>query len=353
MAAQAGRCHHRGVRIQNLESTTAFIAIDLDGATSSGPVRWARKILHGGAEDLARSQTYTYAALQMKRGGASAGINAEDEDRDAAVASFVSEVAGLVEARTFLPDAARGVSEQDLAPLRTADPRRTDLLLGDAPVALACEATGAAAAADAAVGLDGRTVAIEGFAETGPMLAEALVARGARVISLATSEGAVSSEGFEAAALRQAWSAHGPEMVGELGEAEAAWKVFAAGAEVLFVGSKMGAINHETAGRLDGTAAVVPIGQLPFTAKALAVFRRAGVAALPDFVTVAGSTVALWSEPGQVAEALVGQASATVETLVRAAMTAADGPFLGACYEAEAFLSTWQDSLPFGRPLAP
>ena len=27
-------------------------------------------------------------------------------------------------------------------------------------------------------------------------------------------------------------------------------------------------------------------------------------------------------------------------------------PFLGVCYAAEAFLSTWQDELPFGRPLA-
>ena len=34
------------------------------------------------------------------------------------------------------------------------------------------------------------------------------------------------------------------------------------------------------------------------------------------------------------------------------ALTSDDGPFLGACYSAEAFLSTWQDELPFGRPLA-
>jgi hypothetical protein len=94
------------VRIQNLESTTAFVAIDLDDTTSSGPVRWARKILHGGAEDLARSQTYTYAALQMERGGASAGVNAEADDRDAAVAAFVSGVADLVGTGTYLPDAA-------------------------------------------------------------------------------------------------------------------------------------------------------------------------------------------------------------------------------------------------------
>jgi hypothetical protein len=30
----------------------------------------------------------------------------------------------------------------------------------------------------------------------------------------------------------------------------------------------------------------------------------------------------------------------------------ADGPLLGACYRAEAFLRTWRDTLPFGRPLA-
>jgi hypothetical protein len=30
----------------------------------------------------------------------------------------------------------------------------------------------------------------------------------------------------------------------------------------------------------------------------------------------------------------------------------AEGPFLGACLRAEDFLRSWQDALPFGRPLA-
>jgi len=30
-----------------------------------------------------------------------------------------------------------------------------------------------------------------------------------------------------------------------------------------------------------------------------------------------------------------------------------DGPIIGACMRAEAFLSDWQDDLPFGRPMAP
>ena len=341
------------MRIHALESTTAFVAIDLEDTVSSGPVRWARKILHGGAQDLARSQTYTYAALQSKHGGAAAGINAEADDRDATVAAFVAEAAGLVEAGTYLPDPAKGVTETDLAPLRDADPRKTDRLAGDPSLAVECEAIGAAAAADVAVGLDGRTVAIEGFMAGGSALAAELVERGARVISIATTAGSVTSDDLDALAVGEAWAMNGPDMIGDLGESDAAWKIFASGADVLFTGSKMGAVNHETAGRLDGVAAVVPIGRLPFTAKALAIFRRAGVAALPDFVTLAGSTIALWDEADLPDDAVRGDVKATVEALTTAAMASDDGPFLGACYEAESFLSTWQDTLPFGRPLAP
>ena len=341
------------MRIQDFESTTAFVAIDLDGVTSSGPVRWARKILQGGAQDLARSQTYTYAALQAKHGGASAGISADAGDRDVAVAAFVQEAAGLVAAGTYLPDAAKGVSEDDLVPLRGSDPRNTSHLAGDPALAVACEAVGAAAAADEAVGLDGRTVAIEGFGVSGPALVAAVTDRGGTVVSIATTAGAVAVDGVDAATVGQAWSAHGPEMLGELGDPDAAWKVFASGAAVLFSGSKMGAINHQTAAGLETTAAVVPIGRLPFTAKALAVFRRNGVAALPDFVTLAGSSLALWGETGLAAETIRGQVKATIEALTASAMAADDGPFLGACYEAESFLRTWQETLPFGRPLAP
>jgi glutamate dehydrogenase (NAD(P)+) len=331
------------VRIQEL---------DLEDTVSSGPVRWARKILQGGAQDLARSQTYTYAALGMKRGGASAGISAEADERDEAVAAFVEEMGPLVGAGTYLPDSAKGVSEDDLAPLREADPRNTDLLMGDPPPAIVAEAAGVVAAADAAVGLDGRTVAIEGFEESGPALVEGIVARGGSVVSIATTAGAITPTDTDPAALAEAWTAHGPEFVGELGQPDAAWKVFAAGAEVLFAGSKMGAVNHETAGRMEGLTAIVPIGRLPFTAKALAVFRRAGIAALPDFVTMAGSTIALWGDATATAD-LRGLAETTVSDLVAAAMANDDGPFLGACYAAESFLRTWQESLPFGRPLAP
>ncbi|MFQ5558457.1 MAG: hypothetical protein ACE5GB_13255, partial [Acidimicrobiales bacterium] len=230
------------MRIHELETASAFIAIDLDGAeTSSGPVRRARKILRGGAEDLARSQTYTYAVLGMRRGGAAAGISADADDRVGAVAAFVEEATTLVVDGIYLPDPAKGVPETDLTPLRSHDPRATGrFAAADGGTSLVddCAGLGAAEAADRAVGLAGRTVAIEGFGAAGPALAAAVVERGGRIIAVSTSAGAAMPDGADPSALAQGWAARGPDMVADLGAGEPAWKVFGAGADVIFAGSR-------------------------------------------------------------------------------------------------------------------
>ena len=342
------------MRLHKFGDVDAFVALDLAGAEAgSGPVRWARKILQGGAKDLARSQTYTYAALQMRRSGASAGISAEAPGRAEAVAGFVAEAAALVAEGTYLPDAAKGVSDDDLAPLRDGDPRNAGRL--DA-FGARCDGLSAAAATDAAVDLDGRSAVIEGFSAAGPALAEEVVRRGGRIVGLATAEGSLASaDGFDPAALAEAWSAHGDKALGALAgtddglaEPGALWGV---AADIVFAGSKMGVVHHGIAEGLD-CRALVPSGRLAFTSKALAVCRRNGIAAVPDFVALAGSTVAAWSSPDTSDEDLRAEIADTVSTLMAEALTSDDGPFLGACYAAEAFLSTWQDELPFGRPLA-
>ena len=342
------------MRLHKFQSVDAFVALDLAGAeAASGPVRWARKILQGGAKDLARSQTYTYAALQVRRSGASAGINAEAPARAEAVAAFVAEAAALVADGTYLPDAAKGVGEADLAPLRDGDPRNADRLDS---FGAQCDGLSAAAAADAAVGLDGRTAVIEGFSANGPALAEAASQRGGRIVGLSTAEGSLSvASGFDPATLAEAWSTHGDKALSALagsddglGPAEALWEM---PADVVFAGSKMGAVHHGVAEGLD-CRALVPGGRLAFTSKALAVCRRRGIAAVPDFVALAGSTIAAWSSPDTSDDDVRGEVAGTVSALMAEALGSDDGPFLGACYAAEAFLSSWQDELPFGRPLA-
>ncbi len=342
------------MRLHKFTQVDAFVALDLHGAEAgSGPVRWARRVLHAGAKDLARSQTYTYAALGMRRSGASAGISAEAPGRSDAVAAFVAEAASLVSEGAYLPDAAKGVTERDLAPLRAADPRAVARF---GAFAAGCDALSAAIAADAAAGLDGSTLVIEGLSPTGVALAAEAAARGGRVVAVSTSEGCLASpEGLDPAELAGAWSAHGERALGALAGSDKslteAGTLWSQAADIVFAGSKMGIVNHATAAELQ-CRALVPCGRLPFTSKALAVCRRRGIAAVADFVALAGSTVSAWSSSETAGEQVRDEIAGTVTTLMADALESEDGPFLGACYGAEAFLSTWQDQLPFGRPLA-
>jgi glutamate dehydrogenase/leucine dehydrogenase len=332
-----------GVATLKLKTVDAFVVIDLDDApVSTGIVRRAPKVLPSGAADLARTITYTYASLGMPRGGASAGISAPDDGADAAVAAFAAEIEPLVAAGTFLPDTGKGVTEVQLAPLRAADPRaplpdRTHHRL---------VAAGAVAAAEHAVGaLDGRRVAIEGYDEAGRQLVGELIERGAIVVAVSTPAGTVRDD----AGLSPFELAKGAGIVGE--GAEAAVKVLGADCDVLFAGSKMGAIDHTGAAFVTAKA-VVPTGAIPVTAKALAVLRRQGTVVLPDFVVLAGPLLAAWGEPATDSAAIEAQVRETIAGILAEVFGHADGPLLGACERAEAFLRSWRAALPFGRPLA-
>ena len=116
---------------------------------------------------------------------------------------------------------------------------------------------------------------------------------------------------------------------------------FDAGADLLFCGSKVGIVDHEVADRL-AVGAVVPTGPLPITTRAVAHCRRREITALPDFLTTAGPLVGNVDKAREVVAAIVAEVA-----------DHDDGPIIGACVRAEAFLSDWQDDLPFGRPMAP
>jgi hypothetical protein len=336
------------VQIQKLTTTDAFIVFDLDGAPGAGVVRSAPKILVDGATALARTLTYRFATFERQVAGASAGVNAKPDDRPTAMAAFVAEALELVADGRLLVEPARGVSAEDLSELRQADPRpdaywdRHDELT----------ASGVAVAAEtAAGGLEGRTVAIEGFDHVGSLVAAEMARRGAQVVAIGTAEGSVrATAAFDAEALANAWAEHGPACVAQLGaEVEPPPAVLGMPTDVLVAGSKPGVVDDAVAARA-GARVLVPSGPVPVTAKALAVLRRAGTTVLPDFVTTAGPLFAGWPTDPTVdpaAAAATAIAAALSEVLVHD-----DGPLLAACYRAEAFLATWQDERPFGRPLA-
>jgi len=336
------------VQIHKLTTTDAFVVFDLADAPGAGVVRSAPKILVDGATSLARTLTYRFATFERRIGGASAGVNAKPDERPDAVRAFATEALELVSDGRLLVEPGRGVSSDDLAELRAADARpdaywdRHDEL-----TALGV----AVAAATAAGGLEGRTVALEGFDVAGPALAAELTGRGAQVVGIGTTDGSVrTTVAFDPAVLAEAWAVHGTGCVGNLGgDLEPPAAVLGMPTDVLVVGSKPGVVDHEVAAAV-GARVVVPSGPVPVTAKALAVLRRAGVTVLPDFVTTAGPLFAGWPTDSGADPAT--EASDAVAASLGEVLGHPEGPLLAACSRAESFLSTWQDDLPFGRPLA-
>lgn len=296
--------------LKKLESTNAFFVTDLAGAPASGVVRVGRKILQSSAKDMARTATYSFAAFEIQRGGASAGINAEGDDVDAAVAAFVEEVGPVVASGDLHLDPAKGVPDGSMAALADAAERHDDAGSIDATVA----GTIAAAAWSLGGSLDGKKVAIEG--------------KGAIPSAIATAAGAA-----------------GAEIVEVDGVDKKPWLVWGAAADAIFAGSKMGTLTHQGTEYVKASS-IVPWGPTPVTTKAFAQLKGAGVSVLPDFITAAGGLLAGYLPDG--GATIADQVTAKLESLAGHD----DGVLLAACYDAETYLSSWVDELPFGRPLA-
>jgi hypothetical protein len=293
----------RPVTVTKLSSTDAFVVTDLDDAPAAGIVRCARKILVGGAEDLARLATYAFAACGLQVGGASAGINAEGDDRDAAVAAFVEELGPR--AASLRLGAGKGVDATELAPFGAMAADVEDRLLAASVVACV------AAVRD----LAGARVALEDVGRAGPELSAAFEAAGATVVA----QGATAQT---------------------------------TDCDVVGVGWKTGVVDHENVAGLAGRI-VVPLAPLAVTTRALAAGRRAGVTVLPDFLSTTGPLLGPSLIEGRTDDADV-LATAVTSAITAAATVAAghaDGPSIGACEAAETFLLTWRDELPFGRPI--
>ncbi len=340
-----------------VEPAGAFVIIDLEQCSrSGGAVRRARKILESSTKDLARSLTYGYATFEQQVSGASAGVNAEDDGHDAAMEAFRVAIAPMVESGKFSPDPGKGVSDADLAALRSADTRSPLLFEASGRETFQAELTayGIAATLDSALGgLDGRTVAIEGFSDSSISLISEITKMGGKVTTIGTSAGtATSSVGFIADTLTHGLAEFGPAVVNELGvEAQNAWSIWGADVDALVPSTKMGVVSHGVADNIAANV-IVPGTTLPITAKGLAHLRRAGKAAYPDFVALGGPVVGSVSAEGATTESVRADVASAIAAVVADIKGHEDGPLLAGCYRAESFLLTWQDKLPFGRPLA-
>lgn len=292
------------MKIHKLSSTDAFIAFEFEDAPAAGVTRLARKVLQDGAQLLARSTTYSFASFGIRMGGGSAGINAEGENRDAAVAAFVGEAKDLVADGRWVTDPGLGLEEADLAQLRIEDRRPAELWTDGLADALAARGAVAAAGALREGGLSGAGCAIAGGGPVAQAARDEVQSAGGNIV-----DGGVDAE-----------------------------------ADVVFLAGKAGMLDHEDAETVRASI-VVPLTPVPVTARAHAVLSAAERIHVPDFLTIAAPLLHAHADD-------VDDPVAAVADKVAGFAAEGTGMWMAAVAAAEDFLRTWRDELPFGRPLA-
>ncbi len=343
--------------LHKLDSNDAFVVLDLDDApVSVGPVRLSPRATQADARVYARARTYTYALLERRVGGAAAGIKVEPADREAVLAAFRDEVAPLVQEGRFLPEPGEGTAASDFEALRAGDPRNPVLWsqAGGVPFAEVAAARSAAAAAEAILGgsLDGRAVTVQGWNVARLVLARELARRGAKIVGVATREGTAFAEGgFTPETLESCHAENGDRFVHHLGvEPGEPAGILAVEAEVFVPAPGLRSLTEDDAAAL-AAKAVLPATWQPIPPKPLAALVRRGVVVVPDLLALAGPAVAEDVDPARAPDEVLAEIDTKVSERAAACAGHRHSPFLGACEAAEAFLRSWRDELPFGRPL--
>ena len=359
-----------GAEIVELGSVPGFVVFDLPGAPlSAGGTRLAPDVSVAEVAVLARSMTYKFAALGERVGGAKAGVRGDPADRAgraALMARFCAEVKPLTDAGRFLTGPDMGTAEEDFAPLRerraapaairavVAGVPFEDLLTGYGVTVAAATALGGGT--EGSMGLDGGSVAIEGFGKVGGGVAREVARRGGRVAAVSTVAGCLSDpSGLDVDRLLTLRRTHGDACVLRYGRPVLApHQLFTeANADVLVPGTRPGAIDAQTARSLPpGVRVIAPAANAPYTAAGAEVLRQRGIVALPDFVCNAGAVIGYRSAVDATPDQVLAKVEARIGELIRAALGHPGGPLAGACEQAGGFLRSWWGEPP-GAPFAP
>ena len=341
------------MEIKQLESVKGFVIYDLPGAdTYVGPSRLGAKLAPGNAEMLVRHQTYVFALAEQRKSGATIGLKVDPEDTDAAVNALAGELASEFESQHLLTSPGLRLNRESLGPILRHDKRnpvvrdnRDGVTFEDELLAL-----GAVTCAAFFAKPSGKwDAAIEGFNQTGIGVAREIETQGGTVKRISTNKGCVSGN-FDSATLADAWLEAGADCVEQLGSVEKAWTIWKSDVDAIFVGSKPGAMSGDGAKGV-GETPIIATSAAAVSSKALAILRKNNTPVAADFLSNIGPALAWWAPEETSQDELRSSTSAFVTGLLEETAGHSDGPFMAACYKAEAFMESWQEQRPFGRPL--
>ena len=348
--------------VHHLASVDGEIVFDIDpevAGTCAGGTRVADDVTTDEVALLARAMTYKFAAFEQRMGGAKAGIRPRLLDSHAeTMARYCDEIRPMVEAGRFLTASDLGTRSEDFAALARADapPSVMDEVVGGVRLEQLVTGRGVVAAAAAWLGgLEGRTVAIEGFGAVGTGVAREVRRRGGRVVAISTIHGAVADgAGLDVDALVEARDEHGDALVRHLGlELHRPRELHRLPVDVLVPGARTGVYDAEVAATVQAEV-VVPAANVPYTAAGLEVLRQHRIPALPDFVCNSGAVLAYTAPRGLAAADVLARVDREIGERIEAARLSKMDPIRHATVLADTFLATWlpDEHRPDGPALA-
>ncbi|MEW6296265.1 MAG: Glu/Leu/Phe/Val dehydrogenase dimerization domain-containing protein [Thermodesulfobacteriota bacterium] len=255
---------------------------------------------------LARAMTYKYLMLDVRCGGAKAGVwyDPATQDRQAVLRAFLTAIRPLLTQRLYVPGADMGTAEDDFQPLRDGraggqySGLRSQIFEG---LPLEDQLTGfgvveAARVAAEFFGLPmpGARVAIEGYGKVGGGAARFFLRAGARVVAISTVLGTrYDPRGLDVEHLLQLRRQYGDAAVRHYprGRLLSRRSLFTLPVDIIVPGARPDAINEKNVEHIQAKL-IVPGANIPFTVSVANRLSARGIGVVPDFVANGGGVLA-------------------------------------------------------------
>jgi glutamate dehydrogenase (NAD(P)+) len=328
----------------------AVIVIDHDlFPRSAGGTRMLADVDTQEVARLARAMTWKFASCGVRYAGAKAGIRFSGGDRDAVLAAYRRALTPFRDIFLTGPDMGTNpadfVSEELEEELPLWAQSHEGLGMDDLATGHGVKAAAAAALAHLGRGLEGATVAIEGFGKVGAGTARACARAGARVVAISTLYGLVADpSGLDVEELLELRARHGDRLVEHASsEALPREELFGLDVDVLVPGARPDSITAEVAERVR-CAVVSPGANIPYAPGAVEVLHRRGIVAIPDFISNSGGVHLYESvEQGDDPETALAKIESLVAESVSRTLVAAEAdgisPLAAALREVRAYLA--------------
>ena len=279
----------------------AILVVDNTAAGPAiGGIRMAPDIALEEVFRLARAMTFKNAAAGLRHGGAKAGIVADpglsDAEKERLVRAFAQAMAEIVD---YIPGPDMGLTEANMAQIHDEIGRAVGLppAMGGIPLdTLGATGFGVAVATEVAeemgaVTIDGARVVVQGFGAVGIHAARFLAERGAVLVGVSDSKGAIiHPTGFDVDKLIDFKRQGQPVRDFPDGTAATDADLVAVECEIWVPAARPDVFTTDNAA--DVQAKVVAQGaNIPATAEAETIFHERGILVLPDFIANAGGVI--------------------------------------------------------------